>query len=173
MAKLPVWKDGSPLWIDNGSGVLVPAWAEDPCVCCEPSLICADCPNDHYATSYNIAVSGIGGGSACAFMNSSHSAAGSSTAGGGGWITGPISVSGHDLYYYLYIACDDGPSGAGYSLVFGGVYEGPSLASPTTKAEAVWEIVNCTDPTGAFSGTMSGSFGGIFCSGDTPTITVS
>ena len=36
MAWTPTWKDGTPLWIDNGSG-MVPAWAEDPCVCCNPT----------------------------------------------------------------------------------------------------------------------------------------
>lgn len=40
MAKLPVWKNGAPLWIDNGFGVLVPAWAEDPCACCGDPCDC-------------------------------------------------------------------------------------------------------------------------------------
>lgn len=45
MAKNPVWKAG-PLWIDNGSGVMVPAWTSnaDPCVCCGggTDLTCAE-----------------------------------------------------------------------------------------------------------------------------------
>lgn len=36
MAKLPVFAGSpkKPLWIDNGFGVMVPAFAEDPCDCC-------------------------------------------------------------------------------------------------------------------------------------------
>jgi hypothetical protein len=32
VAKLPVWKDGHPVWIDDSG--MKPAFAEDPCTCC-------------------------------------------------------------------------------------------------------------------------------------------
>lgn len=45
MVWTPSWKSGSPggpLWIDNGSGVLEPAWSEDPCACCG-GVLCGNC----------------------------------------------------------------------------------------------------------------------------------
>ena len=34
MAKLPVITNAEPLWINSG-GIMLPAWSEDPCACCE------------------------------------------------------------------------------------------------------------------------------------------
>lgn len=46
MAALPVFHDtpSKPLFIDSGGGVMVPAFAEDPCACCD-----CPCPEEEWA----------------------------------------------------------------------------------------------------------------------------
>lgn len=39
----PAFKDGVPLFIDSGGGVMKPAFADDPCTCCGPPIVCGDC----------------------------------------------------------------------------------------------------------------------------------
>lgn len=53
----PVIKDGQPLWIQAG-GVWVPAWADDPCDCCEEVGV-PGCCCDSLPTSLTVSVSGL------------------------------------------------------------------------------------------------------------------
>lgn len=66
VSKVPVFKGtpAEPLWIDNGSGVMVPAWAADPCDCCGGGGIeignCVYCVDGKAPKCVSAAVSGFG-----------------------------------------------------------------------------------------------------------------
>lgn len=51
-----------PLWIDNGSGVLVPAWAGTPCACCGAAVSFCECTCTRFVSQVSaveIVVSGF------------------------------------------------------------------------------------------------------------------